>query len=270
MDIVAQELEPRPGRGAQEELHPRRRDAVRDAERLRLRLGRLRALPRQGADADRLPVDRRAAARRRVAREAARGRHRLDARLGHEQLRPVAARQPGPAVLGQQRGRDGEARHLRRDRRHARHDAAGAGRTRRRRRRWSRTSSASRPTSERARRPRLVLELARRLLGDVRVAVRRHRPRRGQGRDRHARARRSSSSPARVLGGVAGGDRARRTASRASRATRRRRCRSWPAARSSTRTTRCCRSSCATSRSTAATSTCRRTRCRTRSASTAT
>ena len=42
---------------------------------------------------------------------------------------------------------------------------------------------------ERARRPRLVLELARRLLGHVRVAVRGHRPRRGEGRGRHARAR---------------------------------------------------------------------------------
>ena len=43
IDIVANELGPRPGRGAQAQLHPRRRDAVHDAERLRLRLGRLRA-----------------------------------------------------------------------------------------------------------------------------------------------------------------------------------------------------------------------------------
>jgi len=49
------------------------------------------------------------------------------ARLGDEQLRSVAHDQPGAPVLGQQRGRDGEARHLRRDRRHARHDAAGSG-----------------------------------------------------------------------------------------------------------------------------------------------
>ena len=66
------------------------------------------------------------ARRRRVAREAARPRDRLDARLRHEQLRPVAPDQPGAAVLRQQRGRDGEARHLRRDRGHARDDAAGA------------------------------------------------------------------------------------------------------------------------------------------------
>ena len=44
----------RPGRGAQEELRADRRDAVRDAERLRLRLRRLRALPGHRARADRL------------------------------------------------------------------------------------------------------------------------------------------------------------------------------------------------------------------------
>ena len=42
IDIVAQELDLDPGRGAQAQLHPRRGHAVRDAERLRLRLGRLR------------------------------------------------------------------------------------------------------------------------------------------------------------------------------------------------------------------------------------
>ena len=118
---------PRPRRGAQAQLHPRRGHAVRDAERLRLRLGRLRADARRRARPDRLERNRGAAARRRVARQAARRRHRLHARLGHEQLRPVADDQPGAPVLGQQRGRDGEARHLRRDRRHARHDPAGPG-----------------------------------------------------------------------------------------------------------------------------------------------
>ncbi len=72
---------PRPGRGAQEELHQARGDAVRDAERLRLRLGRLRAVPRHRARPDRLRGDRGAAGRRGAARQAARGRHRLDARL---------------------------------------------------------------------------------------------------------------------------------------------------------------------------------------------
>ena len=42
----------------------------------------------------------------RLAREAARAGDRLDARLGDEQLRPVAAPQPRAPVLGEQRGRD--------------------------------------------------------------------------------------------------------------------------------------------------------------------
>ena len=60
-------------------------------------------------------------------RQADRDRDRLDARLGDEQLRPVDAPQPGAAVLGQQRGGDDQARHLRRDRPHARHRPPGAG-----------------------------------------------------------------------------------------------------------------------------------------------
>ena len=109
------------------ELHQRRGDAVRDAERLRLRLRRLRALPRHRARPDRLRQDRGAAGRGRVSREAARHRDRLDARLGDEQLRPVAAAQPGAPVLGQQRGGHDQAGHLRRDGRDARHGAAGSG-----------------------------------------------------------------------------------------------------------------------------------------------
>ena len=70
----------RSGRGAQEELREDRGDAVRDAERLRLRLGRLRALPRHRARADRLRRRARAG-RRQSEREADRDRHRLDARL---------------------------------------------------------------------------------------------------------------------------------------------------------------------------------------------
>ena len=127
------------------------------------------------------------ARRRGVAREAARPRDRLDARLRHEQLRPVAPDQPGAAVLRQQRGRDGEARHLRRDRGHARHDAAGPeprddGRPGRRR--HPRLLARRR---ERPRGSRLLLELARRLLRHLREPVRRHRARRGEGRDRDAR-----------------------------------------------------------------------------------
>ena len=174
----------RPGRDAQAQLRQDRADAVRDAERLRLRLRRLRALPRHRARPDRLRLDRGAARGGGGAREAARHRDRLDARLRHEQLRPVAAPQPGAPVLGQQRGRDGEARHLRRGRRHARHGAAGpgprddgvAGRRRHPR-------LLARPGA-RAAGPRHVLQLARRLLGHVREPVRGHRARRRQGRRR--------------------------------------------------------------------------------------
>ena len=65
IDIVAHELELDPGRGAQEELHPHRGDALRDAERLRLRLGRLRADARHRARPDRLTRTSRRAGRRR-------------------------------------------------------------------------------------------------------------------------------------------------------------------------------------------------------------
>ena len=118
--------------------------------------------------------------------EGARDRHRLDARLRHEQLRPVAARQPGAAVLGQQRVRDGAHGAVRRHRRDARHGAAGPGprdddlpgRGRHPRRHARRR--------QRAPRLRHVVQQHGRLLGDVRQPVRRHRPRRRQGRGRCA------------------------------------------------------------------------------------
>ena len=113
IDIVAAELDLDPGRDPKAELRQDRADAVRDAERLRLRLRRLRPLPRHRARPDRLRHDRGAESRSAHPRQAARRGHRLDARLGHEQLRPVADPQPGAAVLGQQRSGDGEARHLR-------------------------------------------------------------------------------------------------------------------------------------------------------------
>ena len=91
----------------------------------------------------------------------------------------------------------------------------------------------------------------------------------GEGRDRHARGGDQASSPARSSAAC----RRRRSSSprarSASRRTPRRRCRSWRAARSSTRTTPACRRTSA-SRSTAATSTGRRSRCRTSSGSSAT
>ena len=114
-------------RGAQAQLHPRGRDALRDAERLRLRLGRLRSHARHRARPDRLRRSRGAPSGCRRAGQAARLRHRIDPRLRDEQLRAVADDQSGAAVLGQQRGRHGEARHLRRDRGDPRHDAAGTG-----------------------------------------------------------------------------------------------------------------------------------------------
>ena len=133
--------------------------------------------------------------------QAARRRDRLDPRLRHEQLRPVAAHQPGAPVLGQQRGRHGQARHLRRDRRHARHDAAGPGARDDRgsgRRRHPQLLGRRRA---RARRPRQLLELARRLLGHVREPVRGDGAQRGQGRDRDARGEIKKLAGA-VFGGV--------------------------------------------------------------------
>ena len=75
-----------------------------------------------------------------------RDRDRLDARLRHEQLRPVDAPQPGAPVLGEQRGGDDQARHLRRDRRSRSARSRRARATRRSPRRSPATSSASRPT----------------------------------------------------------------------------------------------------------------------------
>ncbi len=121
-------------------------------------------------------------------------RHRLDARLRHEQLRPVAADQLGAPVLGQQRGCLGQARHLRRGRGHARDGAAGSGSRddgRDDRRRHHRRHARRR---ERAGRPRQLLELARRLLRHLREPVRRHRSRGGEGRVARSSPARSRSS----------------------------------------------------------------------------
>ena len=136
-----------PGRDPEGELRPARGHAVRDAERLRLRLGRLPARARHGARDDRLRHDRGAAGGGSLAREAARRRDRLDARLRDEQLRPVAAPQPRPAVLGEQRGRDGRSS-TSSARSSSRSGRRRRGRvTRRRPRRSSRTSSAATSTS---------------------------------------------------------------------------------------------------------------------------
>ena len=259
----------RPGRGAQAQLHPRRGHAVRDAERLRLRLGRLRGHARHRARADRLGRHRRAPPRRREPRQAARRRHRLDARLGHEQLRPVADDQPRAAVLGQQRGRDGEARHLRRDRRHPRHDAAGAGArddggAGRRRHPQVRRRLGARP-----RRPRQLLELARRLLRHVREPVRRHGPERRQGRHRHARGRDQEARVGHLRRRPRGGARAGRRL-RPDQGEPRRGAAVHGVRRDHQREQRRACPRISASRSTAATSTGRRSRCPTSSGSSAT
>ena len=165
---------------------------------------------RPRARADRLGLDPGQEGGGEGAREAARRRDRLDPRLRHEQLRPVAAHQPGAAVLGQQRGRDGQARHLRRDRRHARHDAAGAGARDDRGAGRGRHPQLLGRRRARPRRPRQLLELARRLLRHVREPVRGHRAQRGQGRDRHARGRDQEARRRRLRRRAAGGARARR------------------------------------------------------------
>ena len=54
VDIVVERARPRSDRGAEEELRQARGVPVRDAQRLHLRLRRLRALPRHRARADRL------------------------------------------------------------------------------------------------------------------------------------------------------------------------------------------------------------------------
>ena len=127
IDIVAAELGLDPVEIRKRNYVQDRADAVRDAERLRLRLRRLRGCARHRARADRPRLRRGAAQGGRGPREAARVRDRVDARLGDEQLRAVDDPQPRAPVLGEQRGRRREARHLRRGRRHARHRPAGPG-----------------------------------------------------------------------------------------------------------------------------------------------
>ena len=169
--------------------------------------------------------------RREGARQAARLRHRLDARLGHEQLRAVDLPQPGPAVLGQQRGRDDQARHLRRGRRHARHDAAGPGPRDDHRAGRGRHHRLHDRHGHGARRARLVLELARRLLGHLREPVRGLGPRRGQGRGRRPGGADAPARRARARR-RAGRHRARRRVRAPARQPTRSRCRSWRSARS--------------------------------------
>ena len=82
---------PRSGRSAQAQLRQDGADALRDAERLCLRLRRLRGGAGHRARPHRPRLDRGAAQGGGVTRQASRLRHRLDPRLGDEQLRPVHA-----------------------------------------------------------------------------------------------------------------------------------------------------------------------------------
>ena len=176
VDIVAQRARPRPGRGAQEELRQARGVPVRDAERLRLRLRRLRALPRHRARADRLRLDR-GEARATPSRAAScfgigigstldSGTNNFGQSMllnpelqfsGNNEVATVKLDIFGEVVvtLGtvpQGQGHETTTAQV----------VAGHPRLHARRR-------------HRPRRPRQLLELARRLLGHLRVAVRRHR-----------------------------------------------------------------------------------------------
>ena len=114
VDVVAHELgfDPVEVRKAATTSSPRR--SLRDAQRLRLRLratAEVRSTSRSTASATACAGG--TAQGVGIGREAHRHRDRLDARLRHEQLRPVADRQPGAPVLGQRRGRPRKARPLR-------------------------------------------------------------------------------------------------------------------------------------------------------------
>ena len=179
---------PRPGRDPQAELHQDRGHAVRDAERLRLRLGRLRADARHRPRAGRLPEHRAT-----PSEAQARGKllgvgigstldcgtnnfgqsRMINPELqfsGNNEVAMVKLDIFGEIVvtLGttpQGQGHETTAAQVVAD-------ILTLGRR-----------------CPRADRPRLVLELARGLLRDVRDAVRGHRPERREGRDRPARRR---------------------------------------------------------------------------------
>ncbi len=219
---------PRPGRGPEAQLRPGRGDAVRDAERLRLRLRRLRALPRHRARADRLRLDRGAprATPRRAASCSASGSARRSTPARTTSASRAA--QPGAPVLGQQRGRDGQARHLRRGRRHARHDAAGAGarddglaggRRHHRRARPTTCTSAPGTTPTGTRTP--ASPARTRASSRSRASARSRAPPSCSPARSSARARSSSACGAES-------DRARGRLRPDQGRTRRRRCRSWP------------------------------------------
>ena len=138
---------PRPGRGAEAQLHPHRRDAVHDAERLRLRLRRLRTLPRHRARADRLRGARRggAATRRRAASCSASGSARRSTRGRTTSASRRSSTRSCSSRATTRWRRSSSTSSARSSSRSAPSRRARA--TRRPRRRSSPTSSAARPTT---------------------------------------------------------------------------------------------------------------------------
>ena len=182
----------RPGRGAQAELRARRGDAVRDAERLRLRLRRLRGHARRRARPDRLRRGSRSGARRRPRGDgcSASGSARRSTRArttsaspgsinpdlqfsGNNEVATVKLDIFGEIVVTLGTTPQGQG-----------HETTAAQVV-------ADILEVLRRRRARARRPRQLLELARRLLRHLREPVRGHRPRRGQGRDGDARRPRS-------------------------------------------------------------------------------
>ena len=269
IDIVAQRARPRPGRGAQAQLHPRRRDAVHDAERLRLRLGRLRRHARPRARAGRHDVDE----RRREAESRGRllgvgigstldsgtnnfGQSRLiNPELqfsGNNEVATVKLDIFGEIVvtLGttpQGQGHETVTSQVVADILGCDPDSVTV-----------RTGHDSYWNSHAGFSGTYASQFAVTGLSAVKGAT----------EELAVDIRRLAAGVLRR--GRAGRHRARGRLREAAPTTRRRRCRSSRSARSSTRTTPPSPSSCATSRSTSATSTCRRSSCPTSSASTAT
>ena len=187
----------RPGRGQEDELRQDRGDAVRDAERLRLRLGRLRALPRHRARADRLR-QRARRGRRSANGKLDRDRDRLDARL---RARTTSASRRSSTRSSSSPGttrwrRSSSTSSARSSSRSAPCRRARA--TRRSRARSPPTSSASRPTRSTCGPGHdSLLELARRASrGRTRASSRSPGSRRSRARPRSSRSRSAGSRAA--------------------------------------------------------------------------
>src|SRR5438034_1333923 len=107
----------RPGRNAAAQLRPPRGISLHHAQWLRLRLGELSEDAASRERPDRLGRMEKEASRCTKGRPLAWNRHRDDARLWHQQLRPITDRESRAALLRQFSGRKLQARYLRRSRR---------------------------------------------------------------------------------------------------------------------------------------------------------